>query len=105
MPEIENGLPADTGNPQSAQNIQQERLKRGVLLGEVEGNILAVKFGEAGFGQAGDKLGGVAFPADVGEDQMLRFRGEEFLQSLHRIVVAEVADPARDAPFERKTAF
>ena len=28
MPEIENGLPADTGNPQSAQNIQQERLKQ-----------------------------------------------------------------------------
>lgn len=77
----------------------------GVLLGEVEGDVFAVEFGEAGFGETCDQIGGVAFPADVSEDQMLRIRGEEFRQSRHCIGVAEVADPAHNAPFERKAAF
>ena len=85
--------------------FQLERFQRGVLSGEVDGDVLAVEFGEAGFREAGDQLAIIAILTDVGEDQMLRIRGEEFFQCRHRIGVAEMSDPARDAPFERKTAF
>ena len=85
--------------------FQAEGVERGVLPGETEGDVLAVKFCEAGFREAGDQLAIIAILTDVCEDQILHIRSEEFLQSLHRIGVAEVADPACDAPYGRRPAF
>ena len=58
---------------------QLEGGEGGVLFREEEGDIPAVEFGETGFGELGDQCGIVAVAADVGEDQMLRIRGKEFL--------------------------